>query len=75
MYGLHDEPLRFIKSYLKNQKQVVCVNGNSSEEALVRWAVPQGLVLGPLLFLIGINDLALAVKSKIVLYADDTTFI
>lgn len=74
MYSFHEAPLRFIKSYLVNLKKYVF---SIKKEAVVKWEVSQGSVLWPVVFLINIlvNDLPLAFKSKIILYADDTSFI
>ena len=60
-------------SYLHKRKQRVLLNGCESHWAIVESGVPQGSVLGPLLFLIYINDLEKGIKSKIKFFADDTS--
>ena len=60
-------------SYLKNRKQCCKVNGRESNLDDIKYGVPQGSCLGPLFFLIYINELPLSLKfSKVNMYADDT---
>ena len=71
-YSICGNILRRIKSFLTNRSQQVVVNGEYSQLCKVTSGVPQGSVLGPLLFLCYINDIAHNISSKIRLYADDT---
>ena len=72
-YGIRGVVLDWFKSYLENRKQYVTVNGHCAETLNITCGVPQGSVLGPLLFLIYINDLANVSKVlKFHLFADDT---
>lgn len=61
----------WIENFLTNRSQFVSANGTNSEECAVHSGVPQGSVLGPLLFLIYINDLPSCVSSYVHLFADD----
>lgn len=74
-YGLNKISLKILESYLLERKQVTYFKNNCSNCVDIRHGVPQGSLLGPLLFLIYINDISSAVDDlKIILYADDTTF-
>ena len=71
-YGVRNSTLRWIESYLSHRKQSVLLDGTRSTEADVLSGVPQGTVLGPLLFLAFINDLPEMTKhSDARLFADD----
>ena len=73
-YGVCDRNLSWFQSYLSNRKQFCRVNGIDSETERIEVGVPQGSCLGPLLFLVYINDLPCAVKNSTTsMYADDTT--
>ena len=75
-YGVSGLANEWFKSYLSNRKQYVSINGYDSNLADVKFGVPQGSVLGPLLFLIYINDLNQALKfCKVHHFADDTNLI
>ena len=73
MYGLAGKEISWFQSYLDNRKQCCKVNGHMSKLENINFGAPQGSCLGPLLFLIYINDLPLALDSSNVnMYADDT---
>ena len=69
-YGIRGE-LDWMKSFLTERQQKVVVDGEESYACNVNSGVPQGTVLGPLLFLCHINDLQRHVASQIRLFADD----
>ena len=71
--GISDALLEFIKSFLTNRFHRVVMNGQKSECLLVITGVPQGSILGPLFFLIYINDLLVGITSTVKLFADDTS--
>ena len=70
-YGIKGNPHKWISNFLQNQTQRVVVWGTFSENVTVLSGVPRGTVLGPLLFLLYINDMPLLVKLIIALFADD----
>ena len=75
-YGVRGIENNWFKSYLSNRKQYVSINGANSTEVNVHYGVPQGSVLGPLLFLIYINDLNKALKyCTTIHFADDTSLL
>jgi hypothetical protein len=80
-YGVTGRILQLIKSYLESRFQKVVLDNNFRDSASywgkVKHGVPQGSILGPLLFLLYINDLQKVAndKAEVVLYGDDTSII
>ena len=70
--GFSGSILKLLNNYLLNRKQRVVLNGSTSDISSIDSGVPQGSVLGPLLFLTYINDLEANIKSRIKFFADDT---
>ncbi len=71
-YGITQEIVNWIEAFLTNRHQQVAVNGELSRMEKMKSGIPQGSVLGPLLFVIYINDLPDQLESQPYLFADDT---
>ena len=71
--GIEGKLLNLFSDYLANRKQRVVLNGMESNWGEIKAGVPQGSVLGPLLFLIYINDLEEGIESHVKFFADDTS--
>ena len=70
--GVSGRLLKLFQDYLRNRNQRVVLNGFAADYSTIESGVPQGSVLGPLLFLIYINDLEKNIKSNVQFFADDT---
>ena len=71
--GIRGSLLHWFTDYLKNRKQAVVIKGKASTYQPINAGVPQGSVLGPLLFLVYINDIVKNIESTVKLFADDTS--
>ena len=74
-YGVEDDPLLLVKNYLKNGTQRVVLNSQISAWRKINSGVPEGLVPGPFLFLIYINDLPDSMTSTCKIFVDDTSLV
>jgi hypothetical protein len=76
-YGMRGRTLHWFNSYLHERKQRTCIKSGSknyySEWELIKKGVPQGSILGPLLFVLYVNDLPINISPNTIQYADDTT--
>ena len=73
--GFAGKTIAWFTSYLTNRSFIVNVGKESSSPGKLSCGVPQGSILGPLLFLLYVNDMPQAVNSELLLYADDTCLI
>ena len=71
--GISGKLLAWLTNYLVDRKRRVVIKGNSSDWHENKAEVPQGSILGPLLFLIYVNDIVNNIESQILLFADDTS--
>ena len=74
-YGIQGNLHQWIKAWLTQRKQRVILNNETSNFVPVKSGVPQGTVLGPLMFLLYINDIATNINSSIRLFADDLYYL
>ena len=72
-YGIRGIANKWFASYLCERSQFVDIDGNISSSKSITCGVPQGSILGPLLYLIYVNDIHKSCNSNIVSFADDTT--
>jgi len=73
--GANQDTCKWFEAYLTNRSQVTDVGGCFSTEGKITCGVPQGSILGPLLFLIYVNDMSSAIRCKLLLYADDSALL
>ena len=73
--GLNQIAINCFVSYLRDREQIVDIAGTYSQACNITCGVPQGSILGPLLFLICVNEMKEAVNCKLILYADDSALL
>ena len=72
-YGVSGSLLQWFRSFLTTREQRVVINGHSSDWSHVSSGIPQGSILGPLLFILCVNDISSVVQSNVKMFADDVT--
>ena len=73
--GLNQDVIRWFRSYLSDRQQLVDVSGTLSSCAEIKCGVHRGSILGPLLFVIYMNDMSGVVSNMLLLYADDSAIL
>ena len=74
LYRLSDSALSWFQSYITDRHQFVTIHGERSDSLQIKQGIPQGSVLGPILFLLFVNDIPLHLSSSSAdIFADDTT--
>ena len=73
--GCSSSAVKWFRSYLSDRKQLIDQSGTRSELDSITCGVPQGSILGTLLFLMYVNDMEIAVQCKLLLYADDSALL
>lgn len=71
-HGIVGPLLQWFKKFLTNRMQCIVIRGKCSDLALVKSRVPKGTILGPILFIIYINDISTDLTAIVKIYADDT---
>ena len=77
LYGLDTIPLTFMENYMSCRRQITTVNGHNSKQEAVTYGTAQGSILGPLIFIMYVNDIfdSLDQDNSVFMYADDTLLI
>ena len=71
IYNVHEDAIAWFTSYLSDRKQCIKINKSMSGQQPVNIGIPQGSILGPLIFLLSLNDLPLQDSLGLTLFADD----
>ena len=73
--GITENAFKLFESYLFNRHQIVVVDGVKSDKKPLKAGIPQGSRLGPLLFILYINDIQKDLESEVLIFADDTSLL